>query len=130
MNLSQDHISYIIKDLHYRGIVAEEIEDELIDHVCSATEKAMVSGVRFIDAYHKVLKSFGHTSGLRETQKKIIESANIKPKSMLKNYFTVAIRNLRKHSFYSFINVAGLSTGIAVCLIIVLFVLNETSYDQ
>ena len=49
---------------------------------------------------------------------------------MLKNYFTVAIRNLRKHSFYSFINVAGLSTGIAVCLIIVLFVLNEISYDQ
>lgn len=48
---------------------------------------------------------------------------------MLRNYFTVAIRNLRKHSFYSFINVAGLSIGVAVCFIIVLFVLNELSYD-
>ena len=49
---------------------------------------------------------------------------------MLKNYFTVAIRNLRKHSFYSFINVAGLSIGVAVCLIILLFVFNEVSYDK
>ena len=49
---------------------------------------------------------------------------------MFKNYFTVAIRNLRKHSFYSFINVAGLSIGIAICFIIVLFVINELSYDK
>ena len=49
---------------------------------------------------------------------------------MLKNYFLVAVRNLRKHSFYSFINVAGLSIGIAVCFIILLFVFNEVGYDQ
>ena len=49
---------------------------------------------------------------------------------MLKNYFLVAVRNLRKHSFYSFINVAGLSIGIAVCFIILLFVFNEIGYDQ
>ncbi|MBX2895424.1 MAG: ABC transporter permease [Cyclobacteriaceae bacterium] len=48
---------------------------------------------------------------------------------MLKNYFTVALRNLRKHSFYSFINVAGLSIGLAICFVIVLFVRNELSYD-
>lgn len=130
MNLSQDHISYIIKDLNYRGIVADEVQDELIDHVCSATENEMEGGKRFIDAYHQVLKSFGHTSGLRETQKQVIQIENKKPKGMLKNYFTVAFRNLRKHSFYSFINVAGLSLGIAVCFIILLFVLNETSYDR
>lgn len=49
---------------------------------------------------------------------------------MLKNYFTVALRNLRKHSFYSFINVAGLSIGLAICFVIVLFVRNELSYDK
>ena len=130
MLLAQEHISYIIKDLNYRGIVANEVQDELIDHVCSATEKEMESGKRFIDAYHHVLKSFGHTSGLRETQKQVIQVENKKPKGMLRNYFTVALRNLRKHSFYSFINVAGLSIGIAVCFIIVLFVRNEMTYDQ
>lgn len=129
MHLSQDHIAYIIKDLNYRGIVAEEVQDELVDHVCSATEKEMEGGKRFIDAYHTVLKSFGHTSGLRETQKQVIQIENKKPKGMLKNYFTVAFRNLRKQGVYSFINITGLSLGVAVCLIIVLFVLNEKSYD-
>jgi putative ABC transport system permease protein len=130
MKLSNDHIEYIIKDLNYRGIVAEGIQDELIDHICSAVETEMASGIRFIDAYHKILKSFGHTAGLRETQKQVINSENTKPKDMLKNYFTVAIRNLSKHSFYSLINVAGLSIGLAICFIIILFVINETSYDK
>lgn len=128
--LTDDHISYIIKDLNYRGIVAEGIQDELIDHICSAVETEMANGTRFIDAYHHILKSFGHTAGLRETQKQTIQLENTKPKNMLKNYFTVAIRNLRKHSFYSFINVAGLSIGLAICFIIILFVINEVSYDK
>jgi putative ABC transport system permease protein len=49
---------------------------------------------------------------------------------MLKNYLTIAIRNLRKNSFFSFINILGLSIGIAVCLIILLFVSHEVSYDK
>ncbi len=129
MRLTDEHISYIIKDLNYRGIVAEGVQDELVDHVCSATENEMKGGLRFIDAYHRVLKSFGHTAGLRETQKQILYPET-KPKGMLKNYITVALRNLRKHRFYSFINVLGLSIGLAMCLIIVLFVLNELSYDR
>ncbi len=128
--MTEDHISYIIKDLNYRGIVAEGIQEELIDHICSAVETEMANGSRFIDAYHHTLKSFGHTAGLRETQKQIIQSENNKPINMFKNYFTIAIRNLRKHSFYSFINVAGLSVGLAICFIIILFVKNELSYDK
>jgi putative ABC transport system permease protein len=49
---------------------------------------------------------------------------------MIKNYLTIALRNLRKHKFYSFINILGLSVGVAVCLIISLFVVNELSYDK
>ncbi|WBL41350.1 ABC transporter permease [Algoriphagus halophytocola] len=49
---------------------------------------------------------------------------------MLKNYFKIAIRNLKKHKFYTFINVLGLSVGVAVCMIISLFVINELSYDK
>lgn len=130
VKLTNEHIDYIIKDLNYRGIVAEGVQEELIDHICSAVETEMANGSRFIDAYHQTLKSFGHTAGLRETQKQIIQSENTKPKYMLKNYFTVAIRNLRKHSFYSFINVAGLSIGLSICFIIILFVINEISYDK
>src|SRR6267142_1006940 len=101
--LNSDHIDFIIKDLNYRGIVAEDIHEELIDHVCSAVEAEMGANKNFIDAYHNVLKSFGHTAGLRETQKESIQRQNQKAKNMLKNYFTIAWRNFRKQSFYSFI---------------------------
>ena len=49
---------------------------------------------------------------------------------MLKNYFTIAFRNLRKHSFFTAINVIGLSVGISICLVILLFVRNEYQYDR
>lgn len=49
---------------------------------------------------------------------------------MLKNYFKVAFRSLLKRKGYSLINIFGLATGMAVCLLIVLFVQSEISYDQ
>jgi putative ABC transport system permease protein len=49
---------------------------------------------------------------------------------MLKNYFTVALRNIRKHSFYSGINIFGLATGVAACLFILLYITDEFSYDR
>lgn len=49
---------------------------------------------------------------------------------MIKNYLTIAFRNLKKHSFYSLINIFGLSVGVAICIIITLFVVNELSYDK
>ncbi|HEV7334194.1 MAG TPA: ABC transporter permease [Flavisolibacter sp.] len=49
---------------------------------------------------------------------------------MLKNYLKVAIRSLLKRKGYSLINVLGLATGMAVCLLIVLFVKSELSFDR
>ncbi|MBY5950687.1 ABC transporter permease [Algoriphagus marincola] len=49
---------------------------------------------------------------------------------MLQNYIKIALRNLRKQGFYSFINIFGLSVGVAVCMVIALFVINESSYDK
>lgn len=128
--LTKDHINYIIKDLHYRGVVADGIEQEMIDHICSATEAEMEKGKKFIEAYHEILKSFGHTSGLREIQKQTLKVENQKATIMLKNYLTIAFRNLRKQSFYSFINIGGLAVGVAACLVIVLFIIDELSYDK
>ncbi len=48
---------------------------------------------------------------------------------MFKNYLKIALRNLRKHKGYSFINIFGLATGMACCLIIMLFVQDELSFD-
>src|SRR6188768_12218 len=49
---------------------------------------------------------------------------------MLKNYFKIALRNLFKQRVYSIINILGLTVGIASCLLIVMFVINEFSYDN
>ena len=49
---------------------------------------------------------------------------------MLKNYFTIAVRSLRRHKTYTFINVTGLAVGVACCLLILLFVREEHSYDR
>ncbi|HEU4609606.1 MAG TPA: ABC transporter permease, partial [Chitinophagaceae bacterium] len=49
---------------------------------------------------------------------------------MLKNYFKVALRYLSKHKGYTFINVLGLSVGIACCILIMLFVKSEWSFDR
>jgi putative ABC transport system permease protein len=49
---------------------------------------------------------------------------------MIKNYLKVAFRSLVKQKAYSTINILGLSIGIASCLLIVLFVTDEFSYDK
>src|SRR4028118_1198773 len=49
---------------------------------------------------------------------------------MLKNYFTIAIRNLLRHKVYSLINIAGLALGVASCLVLLLIVRNELGFDN
>ncbi|MCI0695026.1 ABC transporter permease [candidate division KSB1 bacterium] len=49
---------------------------------------------------------------------------------MFKNYLKIAARNLLKHKAYSLINVLGLAIGMACCILILLYVQNELSYDR
>jgi putative ABC transport system permease protein len=49
---------------------------------------------------------------------------------MFLNYLKIALRNLKKNKGYSFINIFGLAVGIACCIIILLFIQNELSYDK
>ncbi|KQS33491.1 ABC transporter permease [Dyadobacter sp. Leaf189] len=49
---------------------------------------------------------------------------------MLQNYLKIAWRNLQKHKFYSSLNIFGLSLGLASCLLITLYVIDELSYDK
>jgi putative ABC transport system permease protein len=49
---------------------------------------------------------------------------------MFKNYFRVALRNLSRNKVYAFINIAGLSIGLACAMLIILYVKDEVSYDR
>ena len=49
---------------------------------------------------------------------------------MLGSYITTAIRHILRHKLYSFINIGGLAVGLAACILILLFVRDEVSYDS
>ena len=49
---------------------------------------------------------------------------------MFKNYLKIALRNIRRHKGYSFINIAGLALGMSCSLLVLLFVFHEMSYDR
>jgi len=49
---------------------------------------------------------------------------------MIRNYLKIAWRNLTKYKFISFINLFGLTVGLTCCLLILVYILNEVSYDK
>ncbi|MEO6328453.1 MAG: ABC transporter permease [Ginsengibacter sp.] len=49
---------------------------------------------------------------------------------MIKNYFKIAWRNLLRNKAFSFINIFGLAVGLASCLLIMLYIFDESSYDK
>ena len=49
---------------------------------------------------------------------------------MFKNYLKVALRNFKRYKIYSFLNISGLAVGLACCLLIMLWIQNEISYDR
>lgn len=49
---------------------------------------------------------------------------------MFKNYLKIALRNIKRHKGYSFINIAGLAVGMACCILILLWVRDELSFDR
>jgi len=50
--------------------------------------------------------------------------------ALFKNYFKVALRNIRRHKGYAFVNITGLAVGMACTLFILLYVLHEWSFDK
>ena len=49
---------------------------------------------------------------------------------MLRNYFTIALRNILKHKFFSLITILGMTVGVTACLLIILYIKDELSYDR
>lgn len=49
---------------------------------------------------------------------------------MIRNYLKVALRSISRSKLTSFINIAGLALAMACCLLIVLFIRDEVSYDR
>ncbi|MDT8398878.1 MAG: ABC transporter permease [Pseudomonadales bacterium] len=49
---------------------------------------------------------------------------------MFRNYLIAALNNLRQNKLISMINIVGLAVGLSACILIILYVQHETSYDR
>lgn len=49
---------------------------------------------------------------------------------MIVNYLKIAFRNMKRHKGYSFINIVGLAIGMAICILILLWVQDELNFDR
>ena len=49
---------------------------------------------------------------------------------MIKNYLKTAFRNLWRTKVFSLINIAGLGVALACCMLILLYTMDEVSYDR
>ncbi len=67
-------------------------------------------------SYHKTTPKWSHEK--------------LKRNFMFKNYFKTAWRSLKKNKGFTAINILGLSVGLATCLLIVFYVVDELSYDR
>ncbi len=127
--LNDKQVSYVQFEIEKRGVVYAPVKDEFVDHICCEVEKAMDSGRAFIDAFENVIKEYPVTR-IKKIQWNTYHETNSKTRIMFKNYLKIAWRSLNKNRFYSGINIVGFAIGLACCLLILLFVQDEITYDR
>src|SRR5882762_9793983 len=50
--------------------------------------------------------------------------------TMIKNYLKIAFRNLQRHKLFSFINIFGLALSMSICLLVLMQLKDQLSYDD
>ena len=114
----------------------EELENSLRDRV----ESKIREGRSGEEAFHSAVKRIGLHSSAEEEYKKVywgkvkrerrLNDELLLRASMVRNYLTIAFRNLRRNLGYTAISLLGLAVGMAGCLLIGLYVGDELSYDD
>ena len=99
----------------YREGYAGDIEEEFDDIVNREGRRRAIFWIWFhtIAAVPKAIRSYLLWGGI-----------------MFKNCFKIAFRNLVKNKSYAFISIFGLAIGMAVCILLILYVQHELSYDR
>jgi putative ABC transport system permease protein len=94
-------------------------------------------GGDFDEIYNSILEEKGRAAAIRwywfqliQSLPKIILNSIYWSLIMFQNYLKITFRNLKRHKGYSFINIAGLSVGMACFILILLFSMYEFSYES
>ena len=117
--------------------------DKLLEWFCAPYLLEEVQGDLY-ERFQKNLRLFGLKTARKEyvvgvlsfirpfalKRNTVLSSPSLYIQIMISNYFKVAFRNLLKYKGYSFINIFGLATGMAVTMLIGLWVYDELSYNK
>ncbi len=115
------------------GYIAE-LEASLQDEVADLVQQGMSEE----EAFRKVVSEMGQAEDIgSEFHKVYAVSPSGRPSwkpprfvpALIWNSFKIAVRHFRRSKFYSSINITGMVVGIACCLLIFVYVLDELSYD-
>jgi putative ABC transport system permease protein len=108
----------------------------LLQHICSFDNVDAYSG-DIEEEFAEIQKCQGRARAVRWIWFHAIAAIPQRGKNsviwsitMVKNYLKIALRNFFRHKGYTFINTAGLAIGIACCIMIMLWVQDELSYDR
>lgn len=112
---------------------------ELESHLRDEIERLITAGLSEVEAFEKAVREVGEPESIGdELFKTRTGKGNATPPwkqkswipSLLPNYIRIAIRNVKKSPVYSIVNITGLATGLACCLLIVIYLLYQFSFDD
>ncbi len=112
-----------------------KILNRLLEWTVDYKERENLSG-DFSEVFNDIVRKSGYTRALSWYLFQICKLISVTAiesliwsLAMFNNYFKIAFRNLKKQKSYSLINITGLALGIAVCILMLLYVRSELSYD-
>ncbi len=124
----------------YRRVFLNDDLDELERHLRDFVTHQQAEGMDDEAAFRAAVDNMGDFEGGRAEYEKVYWGKRRRQHTltdefywrlaMLKNYLTVALRNLRKQKGYSFINITGLAVGLAASFFIFLWVQDELQHDR
>ena len=120
------------KDLEDSDIA--ELESHLRDEIDHQIERGLGEETAFRAALEKsaptdILRQEYEKAKLYVRSRPFWHPSRIMP-SLIWNYTKIALRKIKRQKGFSFINVAGLAIGMAACILILIWVQDELSYDK
>jgi len=121
----------------------EALEDgyiaELESHLRDEINNQIKLGANEEEAFRKAVKSIGQPESIGEEfykthTRRLSGRPPWKPPrfmpELLWNYLKIAFRRIKRQKGYSLINITGLAIGLACCILIVIYILTELSFDR
>lgn len=103
---------------------------ELEEHLRDKIDDLVAQGARPAAAFEEAVRSLGRRDDIDTEFVKARKGQRRAGNALIGNYARIALRKFRRQKGFSFINLAGLSVGMACCILILLWVKDEMSFDR